>query len=723
MSHKWTGISMGKEIVNLDIICLQPNAIEVHQYHLSMLISLLDKLHCLVFTVSIVSSNTAAHIRQSLNSDIQQNLARYGYSLPDNVLHCQWSWAIASSTGKPKQIKNNPARCTGHQFEDLPKAAASTEFSLLYSFTEPVSVTEGLSKSMQILSTASLSDNNGQNQTTNYQKLIEKSTLEADHIKSDDFPDSDEDTQMRWAIQASLAEHAQSHRRIAGSHHNPTTMKEFINIVETFNYISNPGLIVETTKYPVDVTAGQLTARNPKKCKHKDSQSEPSKHPNIPKKPVKLKPKLKPNTHKPTKNKNKSAVKKLKQNQNKTTLDSDDEAPTVKTEQSDDGLPFFNLKAEKHMTQHPTLSLPQYDFKEWVDYTLMSFVMLILIWNSKPKLVHSEQLPTRQAEISRGCILLEEIPNFEHDITDEEDIAFLIGDIAQLQIIHDHIDLSLLGNENDSDFDPNDSHTVGSFQDVIQACKSKNKITNVLDIPMCATQAPTPVGLSTLEESDQVSPAVNLEGRSWALFATAHAVSKAHLDLNGFGTHVSVKTGLKYWCFAVPRLERDFVSTDAFLDGYDVDMSNAQEWKMYACSIPNRYHVSYSSDIQVMDEIIPDDELSLYDEAKIKAEELPAMRNGPDSMTTDSCLKKLSDTFRVQQAQALFNHKVKGEKMKMKAEHEDFGKEKYIARLWPELKKPGSLTRLIHGWTGVDSYAWLYPTEEGQFYEAIRNVL
>ncbi|KAJ3728273.1 hypothetical protein C8R42DRAFT_558149, partial [Lentinula raphanica] len=68
---------------------------------------------------------------------------------------------------------------------------------------------------------------------------------------------------------------------------------------------------------------------------------------------------------------------------------------------------------------------------------------------------------------------------------------------------------------------------------------------------------------------------------SWALFATAHAVSKAHLDSNGFRTHFSVKMGLKYWCFAVPRSERDFGSTDAFLDGYDVDMSNAQEWKMY----------------------------------------------------------------------------------------------------------------------------------------------
>ncbi|KAJ3974867.1 hypothetical protein EV361DRAFT_865822 [Lentinula raphanica] len=448
MSGKRTGISMGKEIVNLDIIvlprsciCFQPNAIEVHQYHLSMLISLLDKLH-LVFTVSIASSDTAAHIRQSLNSDIQQNLARYGYSLPDNVLHRQWSWAIASSTGKPKQIKNNPARRTGRRFEDLPKAAgepfyerssllgyakttskdcgldrpslfichrcvadkilgpfcpfpvedddddndmfqcvntcpparshplhqpfprsirapnpddldvsaASTEFSLLYSFAEPVSVTEGSSKSLQILGTASLSDNNGQNQTRNYQKLIGKSTLEADHIESDDFPDSDEDTQMRWAIQASLAEErnrrqyhgssegagpsnerrqgsnapenhhtqqtpgathirgqdqsrlppplppvhtrpaqaqiattddngdiaitqpvrtrrrelspdrARSRRRIAGSHHNPTTMKEFINIVETFNYISNPGLIVETTKYPVDAARAVLNA-------------------------------------------------------------------------------------------------------------------------------------------------------------------------------------------------------------------------------------------------------------------------------------------------------------------------------------------------------------------------------------------------------------------------------------------------------------------------------
>ena len=67
----------------------------------------------------------------------------------------------------------------------------------------------------------------------------------------------------------------------------------------------------------------------------------------------------------------------------------------------------------------------------------------------------------------------------------------------------------------------------------------------------------------------------------WDLLATSHAQHQAHIDAEGFGTWVTVETGVKVRIMGLPapgHTSEDFASLDTFGQGFDFDMKNDQEW-------------------------------------------------------------------------------------------------------------------------------------------------
>lgn len=127
-----------------------------------------------------------------------------------------------------------------------------------------------------------------------------------------------------------------------------------------------------------------------------------------------------------------------------------------------------------------------------------------------------------------------------------------------------------------------DIHTRGTFQDVIEVCKSGEKIVNVLSIPLPFSQVPAPPGLASQEEAEMVNRSkVDASGRSWGLFGTKHAMHLVHIDAMGLSTHIQPQTGVKYWVFGVPQEVNDFALVDAYGDGFAQDFSNSFGWKIY----------------------------------------------------------------------------------------------------------------------------------------------
>jgi hypothetical protein len=81
-------------------------------------------------------------------------------------------------------------------------------------------------------------------------------------------------------------------------------------------------------------------------------------------------------------------------------------------------------------------------------------------------------------------------------------------------------------------------------------------------------------------DGDGPTPASHLR---WGLCATKGASHLWHIDSNGFGTFIDVKTGQKWWIVACPKEERMFADTKLFLgDKYEVERPNEDLWDLEA---------------------------------------------------------------------------------------------------------------------------------------------
>lgn len=68
----------------------------------------------------------------------------------------------------------------------------------------------------------------------------------------------------------------------------------------------------------------------------------------------------------------------------------------------------------------------------------------------------------------------------------------------------------------------------------------------------------------------------------WGLAGTAGAISRWHIDSNGFGTYVDVQTGQKWWVVASPKTDgRTFASRD-FYNSFDPQRVNSHLWDVTA---------------------------------------------------------------------------------------------------------------------------------------------
>lgn len=69
----------------------------------------------------------------------------------------------------------------------------------------------------------------------------------------------------------------------------------------------------------------------------------------------------------------------------------------------------------------------------------------------------------------------------------------------------------------------------------------------------------------------------------WGLCATKGASHLWHIDSNGFGTFIDVKTGQKLWIMAHPKEGRTFADITLFLgDGYQLEEPNEGLWDLEA---------------------------------------------------------------------------------------------------------------------------------------------
>lgn len=69
----------------------------------------------------------------------------------------------------------------------------------------------------------------------------------------------------------------------------------------------------------------------------------------------------------------------------------------------------------------------------------------------------------------------------------------------------------------------------------------------------------------------------------WGLCATKGASHLWHIDSNGFGTFIDVKTGQKLWIMAHPKEGRTFADITLFLgDDYQLEEPNEGLWDLEA---------------------------------------------------------------------------------------------------------------------------------------------
>ncbi|KAJ3846219.1 hypothetical protein EV368DRAFT_70099 [Lentinula lateritia] len=155
-------------------------------------------------------------------------------------------------------------------------------------------------------------------------------------------------------------------------------------------------------------------------------------------------------------------------------------------------------------------------------------------WNSS----HLYPESRKQHLLSRNHIL---IRNYEPP--DQSELAFSdstfaehIGDLHELCTLHDHTQVGKVK--------PSVAHMPGAFMDLIQAAATPNgKIINCLDIPLSPDIFPPSHGIAT--------------------------------------DSVAVLVGAKYWIIGVPKGIEDLGNISAFGEGYQLDMSNDQDWDVY----------------------------------------------------------------------------------------------------------------------------------------------
>ncbi|KAF5359943.1 hypothetical protein D9757_012233 [Collybiopsis confluens] len=117
------------------------------------------------------------------------------------------------------------------------------------------------------------------------------------------------------------------------------------------------------------------------------------------------------------------------------------------------------------------------------------------------------------------------------------------------------------------------------MQEVVQ---SGRKVANCLEIPLLPSTVQYPSGLCTQDVAEaETGHPISHVGKTWGLFASSHALHTSHIDSDGRGTFIQVKVGVKYWIVAVPMSDTDLGQLEAFGEGYDVDMTNSQSWKIY----------------------------------------------------------------------------------------------------------------------------------------------
>ncbi|KAJ4466612.1 hypothetical protein C8J55DRAFT_565608 [Lentinula edodes] len=199
-------------------------------------------------------------------------------------------------------------------------------------------------------------------------------------------------------------------------------------------------------------------------------------------------------------------------------------------------------------------------------------------WNSshlypesrKQHLLHQNHI------LIRNC----EPPDQSELAFNDSTFAEHIGGLNEMRTLHDSSavpDCTQAGK-----IKPSLAHMPGTFVDIIQAAATLNgKILNCLDIPLSPDVFPPPGRIATDSIEGQFLKKSFYYCKRWALTATSFAVHTSHVDLSGFLTYVWVLVGAKYWIIGVPKRVEDLGNISAFGKGYQLDMSNDQDWDIY----------------------------------------------------------------------------------------------------------------------------------------------
>ncbi|KAF5359945.1 hypothetical protein D9757_012231 [Collybiopsis confluens] len=127
-----------------------------------------------------------------------------------------------------------------------------------------------------------------------------------------------------------------------------------------------------------------------------------------------------------------------------------------------------------------------------------------------------------------------------------------------------------------------DTHTHGTLAVMQEVVQSGKKVANCLEIPLLPSTVQYPSGLCTQDVAEaETGHPISHVGKTWGLFASSYALHTSHIDSDGRGTFIQVKVGVKYWIVVVPMSDTDLEQLEAFGEGYDVDMTNSQSWKIY----------------------------------------------------------------------------------------------------------------------------------------------
>lgn len=140
---------------------------------------------------------------------------------------------------------------------------------------------------------------------------------------------------------------------------------------------------------------------------------------------------------------------------------------------------------------------------------------------------------------------------------------------------------------------------TGTLQQMLECANmagGAGKILNALQFPLGETDL-SPMSFTTEThawkatkdtafcKADQLFPGDDLR---WGLAATSGALHWYHIDSDGFGTFVDVKTGKKYWMCGRPKHSqgidsKPFSGISTFInESYDVNIPSTDRWDIEA---------------------------------------------------------------------------------------------------------------------------------------------